>query len=375
MGFSGKKMSREWDGVVTEVEDVRYFAGYSTLERQLTLLSDRIRISSYNAAILGNADNFAGRVVLDVGCGTGILSAIAARAGAKKVYAVEATDAVEFAKKLMVANNLDDVVTVYHNTVEKLELPEKVDIIVSEFMGNFLLRESVMDSVLFARDKFLKSDGAMYPSHCKMFFAPVYSERLAEDVWDTYHRNLKSWEVAAEVVFDLAGFDIKSLAGEYEDSLTTGLRSSFGVEVEPPEMLGPAVVVKEIDMLTTTFEDVKQVKKSFELKIDHCVDQKPPKLNMFAGWFSASFKGSPFAPSLVEVNCNNSPLNEDTHWGQEGFLVREPLDLTNVDKILCEIDMSRTEKNWRMYDVRVTHQTCSTDGKLGPQLSTLYTLC
>ena len=63
---------------------------------------------------------------------------------------------------------LSNVVEVIQGTVESVELPEKVDIIISEWMGYFLMRESMLDSVIVARDKFLKEGGAMYPSHARM---------------------------------------------------------------------------------------------------------------------------------------------------------------------------------------------------------------
>ena len=61
-----------------------------------------------------------------------------------------------------------DVIEVIQGTVETVSLPEKVDIIVSEWMGYFLMRESMLDSVIVARDKFLKEGGSLYPSHCRM---------------------------------------------------------------------------------------------------------------------------------------------------------------------------------------------------------------
>lgn len=68
--------------------------------------------------------------------------------------------------------------------IETVEIPEKVDIIISEWMGYFLLRESMLDSVLVARDKFLKPGGALYPSHARLYFAPIRSgqtqQRLAD---------------------------------------------------------------------------------------------------------------------------------------------------------------------------------------------------
>jgi hypothetical protein len=85
---------------------------------------------------------------------------------------------------LYVCLQVDHIVEVIQGTIETIELPEKVDIIISEWMGYFLLRESMLDSVLVARDKFLKPDGALYPSHARLLIAPirthVASQRMSE---------------------------------------------------------------------------------------------------------------------------------------------------------------------------------------------------
>jgi protein arginine N-methyltransferase 1 len=65
------------------------------------------------------------KVVLDVGAGSGILAIWSAQAGAKKVYAVEATKMSEHARALVKANNLEQVVEVIEGSVEDITLPEK----------------------------------------------------------------------------------------------------------------------------------------------------------------------------------------------------------------------------------------------------------
>ncbi|MCJ1422141.1 hypothetical protein MMC29_000020 [Sticta canariensis] len=137
------------------------------------MLEDHKRTGAYYQAVLQNRRKFEGKAVLDVGTGSGILAIFAAKAGARKVYAVEATAMAAFAAKLVEHNQLSDVITVIQGTMESVDLPEKVDIIISEWMGYFLLRESMLDSVLFARDKFLVPGGAMYPSHARLYLAPI----------------------------------------------------------------------------------------------------------------------------------------------------------------------------------------------------------
>lgn len=85
---------------------------------------------------------------------------------------------------LYFAVQLGHIIKVIQGVIETVEIPEKVDIIISEWMGYFLLRESMLDSVLIARNKFLKPGGALYPSHARLYFAPIRSgqtqQRLAD---------------------------------------------------------------------------------------------------------------------------------------------------------------------------------------------------
>lgn len=160
------------------------------------MLADHNRMAAYHSAILGNQDVFRDKVVMDIGTGSGILAVWAAQAGAKKVYAIEYTDMAKHARTVMKANGVEHIVTVIQSAVEDVVLPieqdgldievnngeednsqRAVDIIVSEWMGYVLLRESMLDSVIRARDKFLKKKtGLMFPSHCTMYLAPVCDE-------------------------------------------------------------------------------------------------------------------------------------------------------------------------------------------------------
>merc|ERR1719295_827526 len=113
-----------------------------------------------------NKHLFKDKIVLDVGCGTGILSMFAAKAGAKKVIGVDMSSIVEHAKKIVEDNNLSDKVTILKGKVEEVVLPdgiEKVDIIISEWMGYCLFYESMLDTVLYARDKWLARSGKIRP--------------------------------------------------------------------------------------------------------------------------------------------------------------------------------------------------------------------
>ena len=125
-------------------------------------------------AIEQNKHLFDGKVVLDIGCGTGILSMFAARAGAKQVIGVECSSIIEQAKRIIEANGFSEKILLIKGKVEEVELPvDKVDIIISEWMGYFLLYESMLDTVLYARDKWLVEGGLMLPDKSILYLCAI----------------------------------------------------------------------------------------------------------------------------------------------------------------------------------------------------------
>ena len=156
-----------------------YFGSYSHFYIHEEMLKDEIRTNAYRNAIEGNPHDFKDKIVLDIGAGTGILSIFAARAGAKHVYAIENAEIAYFAREIIKKNGLEDKITVLKGKMEEIELPVKeVDIIISEWMGYFLLYESMLDSVLWARDKYLKKDGGkMLPDRAQIYIAAIEDEQ------------------------------------------------------------------------------------------------------------------------------------------------------------------------------------------------------
>ena len=151
-----------------------YWDSYAHFGIHEEMLKDEVRTKSYMNAIEQNTHLFVGKVVLDVGCGTGILSMFAARAGAAKVFAVECSNIVQQAREIVKDNGMDDRIEVIQGKMEEIELPvEKVDIIISEWMGYFLVYESMLSSVVTARERWMKPGGQVMPQRAHLYLSPI----------------------------------------------------------------------------------------------------------------------------------------------------------------------------------------------------------
>jgi protein arginine N-methyltransferase 1 len=357
------------------------------------MLGDDVRMQAYYDSIFLNASAFQNKIVLDVGTGTGILAIWAAQAGAAKVYAVEATDMAKKAQILVNANKVSHQVIVIQGKIEDIEIPEKVDIIISEWMGLFLLRESMLDSVLFARDKWLKPGGALYPSHARMFIAALHRDEDANNKFEDYKRSMQDWDRFVPKIMNRFGVDMSCLTGDFDNEHSDYyLCSSVWCELKPNDLLSNSAQILSIDCNTCSLNEYKSVQNSFALPIlsksyppkpgkrgsrgsphgPSSPEQKPTKLTGFAGWFEVDFLGSKENAAPAKVTLSTAPNVGYTHWGQQCFFLHPSIATQGADRVEGNINIVRRKDNQRLMNVEISYRLKRKDQRLTPDTVHLF---
>ncbi|CAN7010634.1 unnamed protein product [Brassica rapa subsp. trilocularis] len=304
-----------------------YFGSYSSFGIHKEMISDKVRTEAYRDALLKNPSLLSGSVVMDVGCGTGILSLFAAQAGASRVIAVEASEkmakvATKIAKDNKVFNDNEHkgVLEVAHSMVEELEnsikiQPQSVDVLVSEWMGYCLLYESMLTSVLYARDRWLKPGGAILPDTATMFVAGFGKGATSLPFWE-----------------DVYGFDMSSIGKEV---LEDTVRIHVVDVIEARDLVTGPALLKAFDLATMKPDEVdftatatlEPIESETEAKLCHGV----------VLWFDTGFtdRFCKENPALLST----SPYTPPTHWAQTVLTFQEPISLA-PDTVLAGADRS-----------------------------------
>ncbi|KAM9861147.1 protein arginine N-methyltransferase 3 [Aulostomus maculatus] len=323
-------------GAVAELrddEDEAYFSSYGHYGIHEEMLKDKVRTESYRDFMYSNPEVFRDKVVLDVGCGTGILSMFAARAGAKKVIAVDQSEIIYQAMDIVRSNQLEDTITLIKGRIEDINLPvEKVDIIISEWMGYFLLFESMLDSVLYARDLYLADGGSVYPDLCNISLAAVgdtqkHQERIA--FWD-----------------DVYGFTM--------ECMKKAVIPEAVVEVVKADTLisTPAII--------QTFDCNRVCLSELEFASDFCLKiSNTTSCTAIVGYFDIFFdKGC-----SNKVMFSTGPQVTKTHWKQTVFLLERPVPVQAGEELRGKITVRKNKKDPRSllvtFDLQDRKQTYS----------------
>merc|ERR1711939_131454 len=279
-----------------------YADSYSHFGIHEEMLKDEVRTLTYRKSMWDNKHLFKDKIVLDV------------------------SNIIDQAQKIIEANGFADTITLIKGKMEEVVLPvDKVDIIVSEWMGYFLLYESMLDTVLVARDKYLAPGGLMFPDQATLFLAGI------EDA-DYKDEKIGFWD-------DVYGFDypcIKEIA----------LREPLVDTVDARTVVTKACPILNIDLLTVTKEELTFASQ-FKL-----VATRNDYVHAFLGWFDCAFRAC-----HKPVSFSTGPHAKYTHWKQTVFYLGDMVTLQEGESIEGTMSVAPNARNPRDLDIVVEYSS------------------
>jgi protein arginine N-methyltransferase 1 len=228
-------------------------------------------------------------------------------------------------KKIIEDNRLADVIEVIHGKIEDIkELPdgiEKVDVIISEWMGYCLFYESMLNTVLYARDKWLQTDGTLFPDRAKLYLCAIEDRQYKDD-------KINWWD-------NVYGFDMSSIR-------KVAITEPLVDVVENGQVVTNNFVIKDVDLYTVTVDDLA-FSSEFRLR---CVrsDYVQALVTFFTVEFSKCHKRTGFS---------TGPDCQYTHWKQTVFYLQEAITVKKNEEVTGTFSVKPNDRNVRDLDFEI----------------------
>ena len=256
----------------------------SALEEHIGYFTDDIRLERFRAAVTRVVRP--GDLVVDVGCGSGVLGLLCLQAGASKVWGIDSTPILQAARETFARAGLGDRYVCISDRSHRVDLPEKVDIAICDHIGYFGFDYSIVDTMQDARRRFLKPGGKLLPSRIRLMLGLVQSSacRQKADAWGR-----------------------APVPAELHWLREHGVNSKHAVKLTPPEILAAPATLGAIDLNADNPE-------FFSFKAELVAD-RDGVVDGLAGWFECELADG--------IWMTNSPLASDAINREQAFL---PID-------------------------------------------------
>jgi precorrin-6B methylase 2 len=283
--------------------------GYDDVGMHATMLVDSVRMRAFAAAIARVVKP--GDVVVDVGAGSGVLALLAAKAGARRVYAVERGPMAKLIAHAAEKNGVADIVRVIRGDARSVSFDEPPTLIVSEMIGSFGLDEDYL-GLLGSVRKRCAPGCRVLPAAIEMQLAlahlPALDEELAT-IRDGLGVLLDDVATALASRVALAWVDASALVS------TATAPARFVLGDAPPKVIAGSASV-------------------------HANANATMKANAIVGWFNADLVDAAVA-DLVDVTSEGITLSSApdsaTHWANVVFPLHPSLDVTAGDSVTLEV--------------------------------------
>jgi len=220
-------------------------------------------------------------------------------------------------------NGFSEVISVFACAVEDAALPCQADVLVSEWMGFHLLHEAMLDSVLYARLRWLKPGGRMLPEAASLFAAPVNMDTLCGERFG--------------FLADVRGFDLSCLAPLAAQQM---LEAPQVVVVDAAQLIAPPAEVFHLDLNTATPADLLVPLGGPA----HFIAQKAGIVHGYAVFFKVDF---PRDEGRAAVTLSTAPDCPPTHWKQTVIMLPDMLGAEVGLRLDCALRLRKDEHNPR----------------------------
>jgi Arginine methyltransferase oligomerization subdomain/Ribosomal protein L11 methyltransferase (PrmA) len=273
------------------------------IEYHRTLIADAVRNAAFERALAAVIKPGVTSLA-DIGAGTGLIALMAARLGAREVFLYEAAEVAGVVAKILKANRARNChLFPCHST--EMQDPPKVDVVVSETLGNYPFEEHIIETLNDARARFLKPKGTIIPRSLKQLVAPVVSDRIDCE--------LSAW--------DATGFDLSA-------AKTMSLNNIYVRALAQKELLEGGASARIWDEIDLTRENRTSRKGEAAWRLE-----APATIFGFATWWRAEL--------VPGVLLTTGPGDPATHWEQLYFPLLAPLHAKSGETIAVAL-RSRT---------------------------------
>lgn len=278
------------------------------LDFHRSMVVDSARMRAYARAVMAAVKP--GDVVLDLGCGTGVLSFLACVAGASRVYAVEQSAVISLAEELSRRNGFDDRIVFLNDWSAGVELPEQVDVLLTETIGNAAIDEGIVGWMMDARLRLLRPGGAVVPETLRLWTAAVES-------WDD-HALVADW-CSGPLTFDFTAAHERA-----RDTL-------WWVDLPAKSVLTDPALVSTLDLREA--ED-RTIDASGVLS-----SKRKGTVHGLACWFDAEL--------VSGITVSNKPPAEAPSWSQAFLPAAQPFRVTAEETLSWKVSASANGGAWQ----------------------------
>jgi protein arginine N-methyltransferase 1 len=291
--------------------------GFASLLSHHHMLLDTVRVLTYRTAI---ARHSAGCSVVEIGCGSGVLSLFAARAGARRVVAIEESEVAHLAERMFRANGCDGVIELRRANSRDVELAEPADLIIHEILGSDPFSENLLPALRDARERLLRPGGRLIPWRVQACCLGVETELPA-------HRDHATLAAEAAEIQKLYGLDFSPLAELLGATDPRRLMPPFE-DVDPlfkPRILSAECLLVDLDLQAG---DLERAGAPAEVHLDI---QSAGTLGALALYFRAHLD--------EDTQLSNAPLAPRTSWGRLVRPLSRRLRVEAGDQVALKVEI------------------------------------